>query len=88
MQFTRVYVNALGQPIYAATSSAPFIGDEPIRSADIAGVRVLTLTLRGVGFMRARGVLNLLEPSTPTRLRWKAGASDLIAESDGDVNPI
>ena len=88
MQFVRVYVNALGIPVHVATSDEPFTGEQPIQSADIVGVRALTLTLRDKGFMRARDVLNLLEPATPTRLRWKAGASDRIADSDGDVNPI
>lgn len=88
MQTTRVYVDALGLPIHVATSDGSFTGAEPIQSASIAGVRRLTFTLRGAGFMRARDVLNLLEPATPQRLRWKPGASDLIAESTGDVNPI
>ena len=88
MQFTRIYVDALGAPIHCATAEAPFTGEEPIQSASIAGVRVLTFTSRGMGFLRAREVLNLLEPATLTRLRWKAGAGDFIAESDGDVNPI
>lgn len=88
MQFTRVYVDAVGQPIHVATSEGPFTGDEPIQSVNIAGVRVLTFTPRGPGFLGARQVLNLLEPATPQRLRWKPAASGLIAESDGDVNPI
>lgn len=88
MQHTRVYVDALGVPIHVATSGTPFRGDEPIQSADIAGVRAFTMTLRAEGFMRAREVLNLLEPASATRLRWKVAASDLIDRSDGDVDPV
>lgn len=88
LQHTRVYVDALGLPIHVATSEAPFAGDEPIQSASIAGVRVLTFKPRVTGFIRARGVLNLLEPATPQRLRWKPAASGLISDSAGDVNPI
>lgn len=88
MQYTRVYVNALGEPIHVASSDAPFEGDEPIQSVDIAGVRVFTFTLRAKGFMRAREVLNLLEPATPQRLRWKPAASARIDTSDGDVDPV